>query len=122
MLTMAEYIQGMDKDYYKETWENMTAREKLDEYLYNILNLDFSDDFFEVETIEQCISSNKKGLDNPEFEDMKNVILDTIDELEKYKDKGLFCKFVMDKDSCLLGQCYVIFDVNYQFVNYIRVI
>ncbi|WP_346886467.1 hypothetical protein [Clostridium sp. UBA4395] len=122
MLTMQEYIKGMDKDYYTESWKNMTAREQLEKYLYYILNLDFGDDFFKVETIEECINNNKKSLDNPEFKDIKNIILDTIGELEKYNDKGLFCKFVMDVDSCLLGQCYVVFTEKYEYINYISVI
>lgn len=121
MLTMQEYITENYKNDI-ENWESMTSRERLDEYLCNILNLDFGDDFFKVETIEQCINSCKRGLDNPEFKDIKNSILDTIEELEKYKGKGLFCKFAMDVDSCLLGQCYVIFTEGYEYINYIRVI
>lgn len=121
MLNMQEYI----KENYKndiENWESMTAREQLDEYLCNILNLDFGNDFFKIETIEQCINGCKRGLDNPEFKDIKNSILDTIKELEKYKGKGLFCKFTTDVDSCLLGQCYVIFSEGYEYIDYIRVI
>lgn len=121
MKTMAEYI----KENYKndiENWESMTAYEQLDEYLYNVLSLDFSDDFFKVETIEQCINNCKRGIYNAEFKDIKNVMIDTIKELEKYKGKGLFCKFATDVDSCLLGQCYIIFTEGYEYVGYIRVI
>lgn len=122
MLTMKEYIQENYNDDNIEDWESMTPREKLSEYLYNELGLDFGDDFFEVETVEQCINNCKKSLDNAEFKDIKNIMLDTIDELEKYKGKGLFCKFTTDVDSCLLGQCYVIFTEGYEYINYIRVI
>ncbi|WP_346874212.1 hypothetical protein [Clostridium sp. UBA5988] len=121
MITMQEYINKNYED-DMENWESMTAYEQLDEYLYNVLSLDFSDDFFKVETIEQCINNCKRGIDNAEFKDIRNVMLDTIEELEKYKGKNLFCKFVMDKDSCLLGQCYVVFTEGYEYINYIRVI
>lgn len=121
MKTMAEYI----KENYKndiENWESMAPRERLSEYLYNVLSLDFEDNFFEVETVEQCINNCKKSLDNPEFKDIKNIMIDTIRELEKYKGKGLFCKFATDVDSCLYSQCYVIFTEKYEYVGYIRVI
>ncbi len=121
MLTMQEYIKENYKDDI-ESWESMTTREKLDEYLCNILNLDFGDDLFKIETVEQCINNCKRGLDKPEFKDIKDVMLNTIEELEKYKGKGLFCKFATDVDSCLLGQVYVIFTEGYEYINYIRVI
>ena len=82
----------------------------------------FEDNFFKVETIEQCINNCKKSLDDKEFKDIKNIMLDTIAELEKYKGQGLFCKLVMDKDSCLFGECYVIFDTNYTYIDMVRVI
>lgn len=122
MLSMKEYIKGMNKEYYIETWESMTAREKLEEYLYNVLSLDFGDDFFKVETLEECISNCKRGLDNPEFKDIKNIMIDTIAELEKYKGKGLFCKFATDVDSCLYSQCYIVFSEGYKYIDHIRVI
>lgn len=121
MKTMQEYIKENYADSI-ENWESMTPREQLDEYLYNVLSLDFGDDFFKVETIEQCINNCKRGIDNAEFKDIKNIMLDTIDELEKYKDKGLFCKFATDVDSCLYSQCYVVFSERYEYINYIRVI
>jgi len=121
MKTMKEYIKENYSDDI-ENWESMTPREKLSEYLYNELGLDFGDDFFEVETVEQCISGCKRGLDNPEFKDMKNDIIDTINSLGKYKDKGLFCKFATDKDSCLFGQVYTIFTSGYDYIDYVRVI
>lgn len=121
MLTMKEYVEENYSDDI-ENWENMTPRDRLDEYIYNELNVDFSDDFFEVETVEQCINSCNKALKDKELKNMKDEIEDTIRELEVYKDKGLFCKFVMDTKSCLLGQCYVIFTEKYEYLGMIRVI
>lgn len=120
MLSMKEYVEEKYKDDI-EDWESMTVSEKLDEYLYNILNLDFSDDFFKVQTIEQCINSYKKSLDNPEFKHVKDEMLNTIEELEKYKNKRLFCKLCENKSSCLYSEYYVIFTGRYEYVDYIRV-
>lgn len=121
MLNMQEYIKENYADDI-ENWESMTPVEQLDEYIWNILGMNFGDDFFKVETVEECINDCKRGLDNPEFKDIKNVMLNTIKELEKYKGKGLFCKFVMDKDSCVFGQGYVVFTAKYEYVHMIRVI
>lgn len=58
MLTMKEYIKENYSDDI-ESWESMIPRERLEEYLYNVLSLDFGDNFFKVETIEQCINNCK---------------------------------------------------------------
>ncbi len=118
---MAEYIQeNYSNDI--ESWESMTPRERLEEFLWNELNVDFSDDFFEVETVEQCIDSSFKSLKNKEFKDIKNEIEDTIKKLKTYEGKGLLGKFVMDKDSCLWSQGHMIFDENYKYIDIVRVI
>ena len=121
MITMQEYINKNYED-DMENWESMTPRERLNEYLWNELNLDFGDDFFKAETIEQCINGCNKALNDKEFEDMVDCIKEVENELEKYKGKGLFCKYCIDKDYPSFNQFYVVFTEGYEYVSMIRVI
>ncbi len=98
--------------------------EKLEEYIMNEYDMEFLDDEIlgKVNTIEQQISNNKRALHEKELKDSWNDIKINMLELEKYKDKGLFCKYAVHMDSCLWGQCYVVFTEKYEFINIIRVI
>lgn len=104
--------------------EELTPLEKLENYIMNEYDMEFLNDEIigNVNTIEQEIENNKRALKEIELKDCWYDIKINISELEKYKDKGLFCKYAVHKDSCLWGQAYIIFDVNYTYIDMVRVI
>ncbi|MEG1142000.1 MAG: hypothetical protein RSE41_06105 [Clostridia bacterium] len=104
--------------------DELTPLEKLEEYIINEYDMQFLDDeiFGHVNTIEQQIANNKRALEEVELKDSWEDIKINMLELEKYKDKGLFCKYAVHQSSCIWGQAYVVFDVSYNFENIIRVI
>lgn len=107
------------------TADELTPLEKLENYISREYDMEFLDDEIigKVHSIEEQIANNKRALREVELKDSWEDIKSNILELEKYKDKGLFCKYAVHEDSCLWGQGYVIFDQDdYNFVDFIRVI
>ncbi|GAA0768681.1 hypothetical protein GCM10008908_09320 [Clostridium subterminale] len=104
--------------------EELTPLEKLEEYIMNEYDMEFLNDEIigKVNTIEQQIANNNRALQEVELKDSWEDIKSNIRELEKYKDRGLFCKYAVHMDSCLWGQGYVIFDQDYRFIDFVRTI
>lgn len=87
--------------------------------------MEFLDDEIigKVHTVEEQIFNNKRALQEVELKDCWEDIKSNISELEKYKDKGLLCKYAVHQSSCIWGQGYVVFDQDdYNFVDFIRTI
>lgn len=104
--------------------EELTPLEKLENYIMNEYDMEFLDDKIigRVHSIEEQIENNKRALQEKELKDCWEDIKSNIIELEKYRDKGLFCKYAVHEDSCIWGQGYVVFDQGYRFISMVRVI
>ncbi len=104
--------------------EELTPLEKLENYISNEYDMEFLDDEIigKVHTVEEQIENNNKALKEIELKDSWEDVKSNNSKLEKYKGKGLFCKYAVHEDSCLWGQGYIIFDMNYRFISMVRVI
>ncbi|WP_346913797.1 hypothetical protein [Clostridium sp.] len=104
--------------------EELTSLEKLEKYISEKYDMEFLDDEIigKVHTVEEQIENNNRALQEKELKDCWEDIKSNISELEKYKDKDLFCKYAVHEDSCIWGQGYAIFDQGYRFVDIVRTI
>ncbi|MVX64638.1 hypothetical protein GKZ28_13140 [Clostridium chromiireducens] len=99
----------------------------LEEFVCEKYDMEFAEDeiFGTWITVEQELESLNKALMEIELKDNWDDIKEEIGFMEKYKGKGYKIKYLLDSNSCMWGQGWVICkitDNDYEFVDFYRTI
>ena len=71
----------------------------------------------DIQTIEEEIDNIQNGLNEEELRDSWDSMKETIEDLNKFKDKEYKCIFCTDWSNFFISHVYVIIDKDFNYID-----